>query len=49
MDTIKISIEQYNKLLKIAYCSESYLDTNNELTKNRLKEYINEFNNIEKL
>ena len=44
MDTIKISIEQYNKLLKIAYCTESFLDTNNQLTKQRLTNYIKEFN-----
>ena len=44
MEKIQITLKEYNQLLKIAYCSESYLDTNNELTKNRLKEYINELN-----
>jgi hypothetical protein len=48
MDTIKITLQEYNQLLKIAYCSESYLDTNNELTKNRLTEYINELNKLNK-
>ena len=44
METIKISIEQYNRLLKIAYCTESFLDTNNQSTKQRLTDYIKEFN-----
>jgi hypothetical protein len=48
METIKITIKEYNQLLKIAYCSDSYLDTNNELTKNRLTEYINDFNQLNK-
>ena len=45
MDTINITIKEYNQLLKIAYCSESYLNTNNSLTETRLTEYLNEFNN----
>lgn len=49
MEKIQITLKEYNQLLKIAYCSESYLDTNNELTKKRLREYLNEFNNIENI
>jgi hypothetical protein len=48
MANINITIKEYSQLLKIAYCTESYLDTNNELTKNRLTQYINEFNQLNK-
>jgi hypothetical protein len=44
METIKITIKEYNQLLKITYCAESFLSTNNDFTKNRLIEYINELN-----
>lgn len=45
MANVRITIEEYNQLLKIAYCTETYLDTSDELTKKRLKEYIKEFKN----
>ena len=48
MATVKITIKEYNQLLKIAYCAETFLGTNSSLTKQRLTEYINEFNESNK-
>ena len=45
MTTIKITLQEYNQLLKIAYASEFFLKSGLPSTKKRLTEYINEFNN----
>ena len=49
MNKIQIAAKEYTKLLQIAYACEFYLDEGLESTEKRLKEYINEFNNIENI
>lgn len=49
MDTkINITLKEYRNLLQIAYASEFYLAENLDSTKNRLQEYLNEFNELNK-
>ena len=45
MTTIKLTVKEYENLLKIAYASESYLESGLPTTKKRLLEYLKEFNN----
>ena len=47
MTKIRITSKEYANLLRIAHCSEFYLSDGLETTKNRLKEYLNEFNNFQ--
>ena len=49
MEKIEISIEEYRRLLKIRFCSETYLEIKLPSTEKRLREYLNEFNNIENI
>ena len=49
MEKIQITTKEYNKLLQIAYACEFYLNERLPSTEKRLKEYINEFNNIENI
>ena len=41
-EIVKATFKEYNELAIIAWLAESYLNTNNELTKKRLTEYIEE-------
>ena len=44
MNTIKITTKEYSNLLKIAYASEFFLESGLPSTKQRLTDYIKEFN-----
>ena len=45
MTTIKLTSKEYSSLLKIAYATESYLESGLPATKKRLLEYLKEFRN----
>ena len=45
-NTINITLKEYRLLLQMAYASEFYLEKNLDSTKNRLQEYLNEFNEL---
>ena len=46
MEKIEINIEEYRRLLKIRFCSETYLDMKLPSTKKRLRGYISELKEI---
>lgn len=45
MTTIKLTVKEYENLLKIAYATESYLELGLPATKKRILEYLKEFKN----